>query len=78
MTSPPKRRFYYAPISRDQWLRICSLARLWDTDTDAASERIVDRGLDVIEPEEGDALNRCNDLWRARFALRRRLGETLI
>ncbi len=77
MSAPATRRFYYAPISRDQWLRICSLARLWDVDTDSASERIAERGLELVEREEGDSLKRCNDLWKARFALRRRLGEHL-
>jgi hypothetical protein len=75
MSPGPARRFFYAPISRDQWLRICSLARLWDSDTDSASERIVERALDVIEAEEGETLKRCDALWKARFALRRRLGD---
>jgi hypothetical protein len=65
------RSFYYAPITRDLWLRICSHARRWECSTDEVSERVVERGLDLFESHEAAALHRSNALWKARFKLMR-------
>jgi len=72
-----ERRFYYAVITRDQWLRICSLARLAGESTDRWAAAVVERGLDALETEKRTELERSNALWRARYRFARDQGLKL-
>jgi hypothetical protein len=77
MTPTQSRRFYYAVISRDQWLRICSLARLAGESTDHWAGAVVDRGLESYETEKRAELEHSNALWRARYRFAREQGVKL-
>jgi len=76
-SSSAERRFYYAVITRDQWLRICSLARLASESTDRWAGAVVERGLDSYEAEKRAELERANALWRARYRFARDQGLKL-